>query len=274
MAYWGAYCIGLFMSRTCGFDFAVALTWVIFTCALAHAQEKLIPHERPIAGAKVEPPVSYPLASEAEQANERRIQTALAKQISFDWKDAPLKDVVAQLADECDITIVLTKKIEDAGVTRDQPITQKLTKISLRSCLRLILGDLNLTYITKDEVIKITTIEDALSPENMTIRLYPVQALVERVSSMGEAKPALDFKPLIGLVEEIEPDSWQEVGGPGIAKGFENGACLFISQRDDIHESIERLLITIRRVKAVQGLKDAANPTIPNHSPTPVPVGR
>lgn len=235
---------------------AIALGIFFLRCGPALAQ--VAP-----AASKEEPQVSYPLSSEAEQANERRIQAALAKQITFDWKNAALKDVVAQLADECDITIVLTKKIEDAGVTVDQPITRKVVKISLRSCLRLVLSDLNLTYLVKDEVIKITTIEDAQSPENMTVRLYPVQDLVERVNSTDNARPAIDFKPLISLVEEIEPDSWQDIGGPGHVKGFDNAACLLISQRDDVHETIGRLMITLRRVKAVQGL---------NQSPPAVPM--
>lgn len=237
---------------------------VLFALALlpgssAHAQTEPAPATKP-----AELPVSYPLLSPADAAHEQRIQAALAKAISFDWKGVALKDVISQLADACDITIVLTKKIGDAGVTPDQPVTRHFNKVPLRSVLRQILDDLELTYMIKDNVLKITTIGSCPPALSMTIRVYPVNDLVEPVRPSKDAKPALDFTPLIGLIEEIEPDSWQDVGGPGCVKGFDNAGCLFISQRDDIHERIDTLLITLRRVKAVQGLKTSPASAVPN----------
>jgi uncharacterized membrane protein YgcG len=147
-----------------------------------------------------EPPIIYPPAERWEEltlrrkkyasvdlakqgSKEEKVYKALNEDTTLEFVDTPLKDVIAFIADQHDITIVLTKKIEDAGVQPDQPVTRNLKQISLRSALRLLLGDLNLTYMVKDEVLKITTIEDAQSPENMSTKVYPVGDLVVPISN-------------------------------------------------------------------------------------------
>lgn len=252
------------MSGIIRFLSAIVVAAAILPCASSQAQVTPLPTQRaPVTSNSVDPPVSYSLLSEADEANERRIRDALAKPISVDWQGVALKDVMAYLAKECAITIVLTKKIEDAGVTADQPITRSFNKVPLRSVLRQILGDLNLAFLVKDHALRITT-DDGHGPiDNEIIRLYPVKDLARLVKSK-DGKSEWDFDPLIGLIEAIEPDSWQDVGGPGVVKGFENGGCLFISQREDVHERIERLLITLRRVKKEQGLKDSEQTDVPN----------
>jgi hypothetical protein len=248
-----------FMSNRCRLVLAFALAVLLLTCHLAQAQPGPVPPGRNPVSKPADPPVSYPLGSDEDLASEQRIQNALAKRITVDWKSLPLQEAISQLADEGDITIVLTKKIADAGVKPDQPVTLKASKLPLRTFLRLILSDLNLTFWIKDEVIKITTVEDAQSPDHLTIRFYPVKDLVNPTRQSKQSAPPLDFEPLIRLIQEIEPDSWRDVGGPGTLIGFDNAACLFISQLPDIHETLGKLLTTLRRVKAVQGLNQPAN---------------
>jgi hypothetical protein len=99
-----------------------------------------------------------------------------------------------------------------------------------------------------------------------------VKDLATPLKPASAGLPAWDFAPLIGLIEEIEPDSWSDVGGPGSVKGFDNGACLVISQRDDVHERIDQLLVTLRRVKTVQGLNTPHVQTVPNrYAPATTP---
>ena len=49
------------------------------------------------------------------------------------------------------------------GIGTDTPVTKNLKGITLRSALRLMLRELSLTYIIKDEVLLITTPEEAES---------------------------------------------------------------------------------------------------------------
>jgi hypothetical protein len=89
----------------------------------------------------------------------------------------PLKDVISYLQESHNIPIVLmTKKLEEAGIQPDVPVTKTLRGITLRSALRLILKELELTYIVRDEVLQITTPEDAEG--QLITKVYPVGDLV------------------------------------------------------------------------------------------------
>src|SRR5439155_3528294 len=88
----------------------------------------------------------------------KRIDNELDKPTDVDFIETPLKDVVDFLKDKHAIPIVLkTKKLEEASVSADTPVTKQLHGISLRSVLNLILEDLELTYVVKDEVLQITS---------------------------------------------------------------------------------------------------------------------
>lgn len=197
------------------------------------------------------PPV--PAAKPPELSAEAKIEAALSGKVSVDVTDQPLNEVVKSLANQAQITFVITRKIEDAGVLRDQPVTMTLKNVSLRSVLRNLLGNLNLTYMIKDEVLKITTVEDVVSPENVLMRVYPVKDLVATGKKSPNGESELRFNALEDFVQlGIEPDAWSDVGGAGSAMGFHNSASLVVSNRRDIHERVSSLLAALREVKAAQ----------------------
>ena len=69
----------------------------------------------------------------------------------LDFVEMPLKDVVDYLRNMHNIPIVLaTKKLEEASVSPDTPVTKTLRGITLRSALRLIFKDLELTYVVRE----------------------------------------------------------------------------------------------------------------------------
>jgi hypothetical protein len=95
----------------------------------------------------------------------------------MEFVETPLKDAVTFLQDAHGIPIVLnTKTLNDAGVNADAPVTKNLRGITLRSALRLLLKDLDLTYVVRDEVLQITTPDDAES--QLITKVYPVGDLV------------------------------------------------------------------------------------------------
>ncbi len=70
--------------------------------------------------------------------------------------------------------------------------------------------------------------------------------------SSGGASQA-DFDTLIELIETtIEPDTWEEVGGPGAIDGFPGNLSLVVSQTQDVHEKIRDLLEQLRRLQDLQ----------------------
>ena len=108
---------------------------------------------------------------------EKKIEAALKSPTQLEFVDTPLTDVIDYLKDYHQIEIQLDKKaMEDAGVGTDTPVTKSLKGVSLRSALRLMLAELSLKYVIKDEVLLITTTEAA--ENKLTTRVYSVADLV------------------------------------------------------------------------------------------------
>jgi hypothetical protein len=198
---------------------------------------------------------SYSADSDTE--SDQRIEQALARRGSVQFVEIPLHKVAASLGQQFDVQILLAaKKLEEASVSQDTPITKKLDDLTLEAILRLILKDLELCIVVRDEVLQVTTPEDAES--QLRTRVYPVLDLVA-VSAKGGRKGnpagARDYDALIEVIcGSNQSDSWGSVGGPGSIQSLDNAGSLVISQTRDVHSSIERLLTTLRRVKTMQGL--------------------
>ncbi len=109
--------------------------------------------------------------------NEARIIAALDDKTEIEFVDQPLTDVVEYLKERHGIEIQLdTKALTDAGLGSDTPVTRNIKGITLRSALRLMLGEMDLTYVIRNEVLMITSKTEA---ENMlTTKVYPVADLV------------------------------------------------------------------------------------------------
>ncbi|MGO8690547.1 MAG: hypothetical protein ACLQLG_13070 [Thermoguttaceae bacterium] len=108
---------------------------------------------------------------------EKKIEAALKSPTQLEFAETPLTDVIDYLKDYHQIEIQLDKRaLDDATIGTDTPVTKSVKGVSLQSALRLMLRELNLTYVIKDEVLLITTTEAA---ENMlTTRAYSVADLV------------------------------------------------------------------------------------------------
>src|SRR5262249_3701531 len=91
---------------------------------------------------------------EKEQQIERRLFTP----ININFSTTPLHQVIDDLHDMTGINIYPDRAaLEENGISLDRPITAKFEGISLKSALNLILRQVRLTYMVKDEVLQITT---------------------------------------------------------------------------------------------------------------------
>jgi len=163
-----------------------------FTRSLALVEQSLIPFadEPPIVYVPAEQWLALTERREKYKAvdlgkrggAEQRIFDELNRTATIDVVEMSLKDVVTYLSDTHGIPIVLSsKKLDEAGVSVDTPVTKSLRGITLRSALRLLLKDLELTYVVRDEVLQITTPEDAES--QLITKVYPVGDLVVPISN-------------------------------------------------------------------------------------------
>ncbi|HET6879421.1 MAG TPA: VWA domain-containing protein [Pirellulales bacterium] len=147
-----------------------------------------------------EPPILYPDPEVWQLLTERRkkykavdlksngpteeaILAALDEKTELDFAEQPLSDVIDYLKQRHDIEIQLDQKaLTDAGVGSDTPITRSIKGITLRSALKLILSELDLTYLIRNEVLMITSKTEAESM--LTTRVYPVADLVIPVAPL------------------------------------------------------------------------------------------
>jgi hypothetical protein len=214
--------------------------------------------------------VSLPIRNEASAIAEDRVEAALTQQVSFTFSDLPFKDAIQAIQRKTGLPIVLaTKKVEEASISLETPVTVSLSDLTLEAFLRNFLSDLGLAFIVKDEVLQITTPED--SGSQLDSRIYPVLDLVARRTPVDESSAVVtsrtaggrmgiaDYESLMDVITTtIDPDSWEDVGGPGTIVEFDNAGVLIISQTRDVHRKIGPLLNTLRHVKGQQGLPTIA----------------
>lgn len=114
---------------------------------------------------------------------EKKIVAALDDQTTLNFVDTPLVDALQFIAQQHEIPIIVEQlALDDAGIPSDEPMNLVLSGITLRSGLKILLQDLQLTYVIEDEVMKITTVD--LANERLSTRVYPVGDLVVQLNAM------------------------------------------------------------------------------------------
>ena len=115
---------------------------------------------------------------------EKKIIAALDDQTTLNFVDTPLVDAIQFIAQQHEIPIIVEQlALDDAGIPSDEPMNLVLSGITLRSGLKILLQDLQLTYVIEDEVMKITTVD--LANERLSTRVYPVGDLVVQLNAMA-----------------------------------------------------------------------------------------
>lgn len=195
---------------------------------------------------------AFPRPSEAEA----KIEAALKETANFDFVERPLSEVFEQLSATHKIPIQLdNKSLADEGMGADTPVTARIEGISLRSALRLMLAELDLTYVIRDEALFVTTKTEA---ENLLIfKVYPVRDLVLPISGFEPPEKrarafAGDYLSLDEIITTcVEPTSW-EFSGPAPQMEFHNSRAIAFLQTADIHEQTAELLAALRRTRDKQ----------------------
>ena len=94
-----------------------------------------------------------------------RIRTALKGPLhprGLHFDDAPLEEVVVSISQEYGIPMLLDQRaLADAGQGPADTVKTHLNGIGLRSALKTMLRQLNLTFIIRDEVLLVTTPAEA-----------------------------------------------------------------------------------------------------------------
>lgn len=136
--------------------------------------------------------------------------------------------------------------------------------VKLRTALSLVLGrtvDPPLSYVIRNGVIEVTTVDEANSENSMMTRLYPVADLIDGVDSSGANGNGGGFigavTPVISassqfrlLVQKLTGPGteWQDINGQGGVIAVFRGH-LIILQTESGHAAVARLLKLLRRTE-------------------------
>jgi hypothetical protein len=175
----------------------------------------------------------------------KRIEQALAGPLhsaGLDYSDQPIQDVITQLGDDYGVPIQLNKTaLEEAGIGTDSKVSVSLHNISLRSALKLMLRTQQLTWVIQDELLIVTTKEDA--EKDLDTCVYNVQGLVDDADPKS-AEALIDV-----IVSCIHTDSWAENGGGQAEVRPLPSGLLIVSQTPTIQEEVSTLLNKIRKMR-------------------------
>ena len=150
---------------------------------------------------------------------EKKIVKALNTPLPIEMEGRTFKDVLDFIREKSGVAIVVDQRaLDDLNITYASMINVNLGKVTMRTVLKRVLGDLNLTYVMKDGAIQVTT--PARAKEMLTTRVYSVADLMPAADMrmpafVGQAQAYQTLQMLVVLITQtVEPDSW-EVNGKG-----------------------------------------------------------
>ncbi len=167
----------------------------------------------------------------------KQFEDALKSPTSTTFIDEPLDQAIRSLSETHKIPIFVdARALEEIGLSGDVPVSLDVKNVSLRSALRLLLDNLDLTYVIQNEVLLITTHESAET--RLAIAVY-------RLDKVGIN--AADGKALV--TQMVSPDAWEELGGASSIAAMSNEVkgeeLLIVSTTQNLHEEVLELLHTI-----------------------------
>ena len=185
---------------------------------------------------------------------ERLLQSLRRDPSEVVFAETPLVKALKYLSDKHGIPILLDAvALESEGIARDTPVTLTLAKPRLGRLLNLLFDDLGLTYLLRDGVIRVTTVNTAES--DMVWIVYNVHDLADTDASLHELSQA---------IQNTTSGIWLDVNGEGgQLMWLEVGGCLMVRQTDKVQGEIQTLIEQLRRSRkdrVPDGNKPAPSP--------------
>ncbi len=203
------------------------------------------------------------------QANEMAWQKALDDQleqeITLDFQDQDLTEVVHFLQQVTNSNIVLDPKVI---ATAPPPITLNVNKMKLKFVLDFIMKLTSLSYTKKDEAIYISNAEGLRG--DVFMKIYDVRDLTHAMQSFPgpeldipepggkgatllppiDAAAAVDTSEFIDIIKRVvAPQTW--VDAKGVDIGEYNGS-MVVTQTAEVQRQVEELLRSLRNQKGTQ----------------------
>ena len=182
---------------------------------------------------------------------EKKILEALEKPVSGGTKSAPFEESIQSLSTLIDLNIYLDKKsIDDVGADLRKPVDIP-GNVSARTALRAMLQSQGLTFIIKDKILQVVSVEKAR--ENMVTRSYEIRDLVQIGGPFNGAVtwgPYVDFQQtqqnaqmLIDAINgSIDPLVWKNKSGPATITFHYPSMSIIVRAPSEVHSDIGKSL--------------------------------
>ena len=167
----------------------------------------------------------------------------------LDFEETPLNDVVVHIREALGIPVRLDlRALDDAGLDPDAPITAAVQDVSLGAALRTILGGLDMAYVVRDEQLVLTTRDAA--EQVLSIASYPIP-LTDDGASLARL-----------ITATVAPETWGDVGGPGMIELDTCATRLAVSQTERVHEQVADLLAAMHGLHAGDAADAGRTPSL------------
>ena len=195
----------------------------------------------------------------------------LCQEWSPNIKETSFLDVMHDIAKEYKINIVLDETARNDSLTGDTPVTFSASNVPLRNGMRLLLKRHNATYVVRDGIVRIISMDVAKSPEFLAREIISCRKLLQLIASNEKrrvdqlnskrktaGKRTAKATPneyyidktlaaehfLIPLIRTtISPSDWEDTNGEGTIRHTNGGLVVSQTQEtiDDIHVLLDQL---------------------------------
>lgn len=206
-------------------------------CSFARdkVNESPFPGVRPLPVDYVEPLFPHISDSAAE------IHRKLNEKTSVTFEDRPLRDAIHFISGATGISMVIdVASIEEAGLLIDEPVNLKISNAPVRSILKLLLEDLELTFYVDDTVLRILTPGCGY----LETGIFPVSDLV--------TEDRKSWKTLANLIQGETDGLWEKTDGTGGTVSISRATkSLIVRQAPEVLGQVQKILTFLRAAKRI-----------------------
>ena len=179
---------------------------------------------------------------------EKQLISALDRAVTISVKDQPLEYALQELSTAMNEKLLVDEKsLRDLDLDLKKLVSVNARGLSARTALRQLLSANGLTFVVREEMIQIVTVER--SRDLLTTRVYYLGDLIQGLGPTGGALqwgPFLDFqqtqanaKVLIDSIQaSVDPLAWQGKGGSGTVTFHAPSMSLIVRASNEVHASL------------------------------------
>jgi hypothetical protein len=171
---------------------------------------------------------------------EAKMLKALKTPLNIDLQDSTLEAVLDHLQTTSGVSIVVPKSVlEQKGIRNLSPVSIRLKGVTMRTILKKVLSDFDLTFVVREDALVVATDEQVR--ELLSTRVYPIADLLPMLGvdvnpKLTQGKFLEHLRDIIGvIVDLIDTTSWWLNGGRGEIAFDTEYMSLVITQTEDVH---------------------------------------